>query len=82
MITVGNTAWEVTKIAGDQQSGDGWILKVQAEAWLAEEGGFALRDAIAIHRGKQGRKRGKRKSICEDKGGARAEGGNSFELQR
>ena len=64
MITVGNTAWEVTKIAGDQQSGEGRVLKVQAEAWLAEKDLSALRDAIAIYRGKQGRTRGKRKSIC------------------
>ncbi|KAL9026177.1 MAG: hypothetical protein Q9196_005114 [Gyalolechia fulgens] len=45
-------------------SGEGRVLKVQAEAWLAEEDLLALREAIAAYRGKQGRKRGKRKSIC------------------
>ena len=67
MITVCNTTWEVTKIAGDEQSGEGRILKIQAEAWLAEEDLLALRDAIATYRGKQGRTRGKRKSICGGK---------------
>ncbi|CAO1606377.1 hypothetical protein XANCAGTX0491_009874 [Xanthoria calcicola] len=63
-ITVCNAVWEVTKIAGDEQAGEGRVLKVQAEAWLAEEDLLALREAIAAYRGKQGRKRGKRKSIC------------------
>lgn len=36
------------------------FLKVQAEAWLAEENLSALRYAIATYRGKQGRTRGKR----------------------
>lgn len=63
-ITVGNATWEVTKIAGDEQLGKGRVLKVQAEAWLAEEDLPALRDAIATYRGTQGRTRGKRKSIC------------------
>ncbi len=63
-ITVCNAVWEVTKIAGDEQSGEGRVLKVQAEAWLVEEDLLALREAIATYRGKQGRKRGKRKSIC------------------
>ena len=63
-ITVCNAVWEVIKIAGDKQTGEGRVLKVQAEAWLAEEDLLALREAIAKYRGKQGRKRGKRKSIC------------------
>lgn len=66
-ITVGNAVWEVTKIAGDEQSGEGRVLKVQAETWLAEEDLPALRDAIATYRGKQGRTRGKRKSICGER---------------
>ncbi|KAL2052497.1 hypothetical protein ABVK25_007369 [Lepraria finkii] len=66
-ITVGNTTWEITKIAGDQQSGEGRVLKVQADTWLIEKDLSALRDAIAIYRGKQNRTRGKRKSICGGK---------------
>ncbi|KAG8526797.1 uncharacterized protein KY384_008226 [Bacidia gigantensis] len=62
-IALGNTTWEVIKIVGDQQSGERRVLKVQVEAWLAEEGLSTLHDAIAIHRGKQGRTRGKRKTI-------------------
>lgn len=61
---VGNAVWEVTRIAGDEQSGQRRVLKVQAKAWLAEEDLPALRDAIAAYRGTQGRTRGKRKSIC------------------
>ncbi|KAI4260742.1 MAG: hypothetical protein LQ352_000134 [Teloschistes flavicans] len=63
-IVVGKTTWEVTKVAGDEQSGEGPVLKVQAEAWLAEKDLPALRDVIAIYRGKQGPTRRKRKSIC------------------
>ena len=61
-IAMGNAIWEVTKIAGDEQSNEGRVLKVQAEAWLAEEDLPSLQDAIAEYRGKQGRTRGKRKS--------------------
>lgn len=28
---VGNVIWEVTKVAGDETSGDGPVLRVQAE---------------------------------------------------
>ncbi|KAL9576492.1 MAG: hypothetical protein Q9203_007737, partial [Teloschistes exilis] len=42
----------------------GGSSKVQAEAWLAEEDFLALREAIAAYRAEQGRKKGKRKSIC------------------
>ena len=66
-ITVGNVVWKVTKIAGDQQSGEGRILKVQAEAWLAEEDLPVLRGVIEIYRAKQGRTRDKRKGICRGK---------------
>ncbi|KAI4218381.1 MAG: hypothetical protein L6R36_008984 [Xanthoria steineri] len=62
-IVVGNTTWEVTKVAGDEQSSEGPALKVQAEAWLAEKDLPALRDVIAIYRGNQGSTRRKRKSI-------------------
>ncbi|KAL8794593.1 MAG: hypothetical protein Q9182_007609 [Xanthomendoza sp. 2 TL-2023] len=31
-IVVGNTTWEVTKVAGDEQSDEGRVFKVQAEA--------------------------------------------------
>lgn len=61
-ITVCNAVWEVTKIAGDKQSGEGRVLRVQFEAWLAEEDLLALRDAIATYWGQQGRK-----SICGGK---------------
>ncbi|KAL9580022.1 MAG: hypothetical protein Q9212_004739 [Teloschistes hypoglaucus] len=60
-ITICNGVWKVTKIAGDEQSGEGRILKVQAEAWLAEEDLLVLQEVIAAYRDKQGRKRGKRK---------------------
>ncbi|KAI4192966.1 MAG: hypothetical protein LQ350_008522 [Teloschistes chrysophthalmus] len=63
-IVVGNTSWEVTKVAGDEQSGEGRVFKVQAEAWLAEKDVSSLRDAIATYWGKQGPTRRKRKSIC------------------
>ena len=79
-ITVCNAVWEVTKIAGDEQTGEGRVFKVQAEAWLAEEDLLALREAIATYRGKQGRKRGKGKSYVVDKGGVCAEGWCSFEV--
>ncbi|KAI4192512.1 MAG: hypothetical protein LQ350_008634 [Teloschistes chrysophthalmus] len=46
-IVVGNTTWEVTKVAGDEQSGEGPVFKVQAEAWLAEKDVSSLRNAIA-----------------------------------
>lgn len=62
-ITVGNAVWEITKIAGDELSGEGRVLKVQAEVWLAEEDLPVLRGAIARYRAKQGRTRGKRKNI-------------------
>ena len=51
-IVVGNTYWEVTKVAGDEQSGEGRVFKVQAEAWLAEKDVSSLRDAIATYWGK------------------------------
>ncbi|KAL8799826.1 MAG: hypothetical protein Q9200_007435 [Gallowayella weberi] len=63
-IVVGNTTWEVTKVAGDEQSGEGRVFKVQAEAWLAEKDVSSLRDAIAMYRAKPGPTRKKRKSIC------------------
>ncbi|KAI4135949.1 MAG: hypothetical protein LQ347_000235 [Umbilicaria vellea] len=66
-ITVGNAIWEVTKIARDKQLGEGQVLKVQAEAWLAEKDLPSLQDAIATYQGKQGRMRGKRKIICGGK---------------
>ena len=66
-IVVGNTCWEVTKVAGDEQSGEGRVFKVQAEAWLAEKDVSSLRDAIATYWAKQGRTRRKRKSICGGK---------------
>ncbi|KAI4222239.1 MAG: hypothetical protein L6R40_008597, partial [Gallowayella cf. fulva] len=63
-IIVGNTTWEVTKVAGDEQSCEGRVFKVQAEAWLAEKDVSSLRDAMATYRSKQGCTRRKRKSIC------------------
>lgn len=51
-ITVGNIVWEVTKIAGDEPSDEGRVLKVQVEAWLLEEDLFVLRDAVAKYRDK------------------------------
>ena len=66
-IVVGNTTWEVTKVAGDEHSGEGPVLKVQAEAWLVEKDLPALRNVIAIYRGKQGPTRRKRKSIYRGK---------------
>ncbi|KAL8831579.1 MAG: hypothetical protein Q9191_000788 [Dirinaria sp. TL-2023a] len=66
-IVVGTTCWEVTKVAGDEQSSKGRIFKVQAEAWLAEKDVSSLRDAIATYWGKQGRTRRKRKIICGGK---------------
>ncbi|KAL8809568.1 MAG: hypothetical protein Q9223_007908 [Gallowayella weberi] len=63
-IVVGNITWEVTKVAGDEQSDEGRVFKVQAEAWLAEKDVSSLRDAIAMYRAKQGPTRRKRKSIC------------------
>ena len=66
-IVVGNTTWEVIKVAGDEQSGEGRVFKVQAEAWLAEKNISSLRDVIATYRGKQGPTRRKRKSIYRGK---------------
>ena len=63
-IVVGTTTWEVTKVAGDEESGEGRVFKVQAEAWLAEKEVSSLCDAIATYRSKQGCTRRKRKSIC------------------
>ena len=37
-ITVSNATRGVIKIVGDEQLGDGRVLKIQAETWLAEEG--------------------------------------------
>lgn len=34
---VGNVIWEVAKMAGGETSGDWRVLRVQAEAWPAEE---------------------------------------------
>ncbi|KAI4193559.1 MAG: hypothetical protein LQ350_008259 [Teloschistes chrysophthalmus] len=63
-VVVGNTTWEVTKVAGHEQSGEEQLFKVQAEAWLAEKETSSLRDAIATYQSKQGCTRKKRKSIC------------------
>ena len=62
-IAASNAVWEVTKIARDKPSSDGWLVKVQAEAWLVEKDLPSLQNAIAAYRGKQGRTEGKRKSI-------------------
>ena len=77
VITLHNAAREELKILGDKPSGEGWVVKVQAEAWLVEEDLASLRDVIAIYRVKQGRMNGKRKCV-KDRGALCRQRGNSF----
>lgn len=53
----------ITKIAGDEPSDKGRVLKVHAKAWRPEEDLFVLRDAIANYRDKQRCIRRKKKII-------------------
>ena len=65
-IVVESTCWKIIKVAGDEQSNEERVFKIQAEAWLTEKDVSALRDVIATPRGKQSRIRRKGKSICEE----------------
>ncbi|KAL9628380.1 MAG: hypothetical protein Q9164_007299, partial [Protoblastenia rupestris] len=74
-ITVSNAVWEVTKIAGDEQSGEGRVLKISS---ISERPSQYIGVSKAVSRAVRGVKG---IAYVVDKGGVRAEGWCSFEAQ-
>ena len=63
-VTASNACWEFIKINGKNSSSEGGLVRLLAEAWLADDCIPSLQDVIITYRGKKGRTKGKRKKVC------------------